>query len=121
MCVRRHFCLCVCVHLMQGKNDDNLPWPFTGMITLTLLNQLGDENHYALAFLFPQDDEAGRRVVGGETALRGYGYPKFISHDWLEEEPTCKYLKNDCLYFSIEVQAAKTLKPWLTGTVKITA
>ena len=64
--------VCVFVHLMQGKNDDNLPWPFTEMITLTLLNQLGDENHYALAFSFPQDDEAGRRVVGGESALRGY-------------------------------------------------
>ena len=54
--------------------------------------------------------------MGGESALRGYGYPKFISHDQLEEAPSCKYLKDDCLYFSIEVQAAKPLKPCLTGT-----
>ena len=55
----------VFVHLMQGKNDDNLPWPFTGTVTITLLNQLGDENHHALTFSFPHADEAGRRVVGG--------------------------------------------------------
>ena len=32
-------------YLMKGKNDDNLPWPFTGEVTITLLNQLTDENH----------------------------------------------------------------------------
>ena len=116
MCVRINVLaifVSVFVHLMQGKNDDNLPWPFTGMIAITLLNQLGDENHYALGFLFPQDDEASRKVVGGERALKGYGYQQFILHDRLEKAPSCKYLKDDCLYFRIEVQAAKPVKPWL--------
>ena len=34
------------VHLMEGQNDDNLPWPFTGKVTVELLNQLEDDNHY---------------------------------------------------------------------------
>ena len=32
--------------LMKGRNDDNLPWPFTGEVTFTLLNQLADKNHH---------------------------------------------------------------------------
>ena len=31
-------------YLMKGRNDDNLPWPFTEKITIKLLNQLADEN-----------------------------------------------------------------------------
>ena len=30
----------VYAYLMRGRNDDNLSWPFTGEVTITLLNQL---------------------------------------------------------------------------------
>ena len=35
----------VFAYLMKGKNDDNLPWPFTGEITITLLNQMRITTH----------------------------------------------------------------------------
>ena len=44
----------VFAYLMKGKNDDNLPWPFTGEVTITLLNQLADKNHYTDTVTFPQ-------------------------------------------------------------------
>ena len=48
----------VYAYLMKGSNDDTLPWPFTGEVTITLLNQLADENHHTRSFLFPEDQEA---------------------------------------------------------------
>ena len=32
-------------YLMRGENDAHLPWPFTGTVTVELLNQLEDDNH----------------------------------------------------------------------------
>ena len=110
----------VFVYLMKGRNDDNLPWPFTGEVTIALLNQLANENHYTHTFSFPQqDNEASRRVVDGEMAPTGYGIRTFISHDRLDHnaDQNCQYLKDDCLYFRIKVQASKPTKPWLTSTV----
>ena len=103
----------VFAYLRKGRNDDNLPWPFPEEVTITLLNQLADNNHYTNTVSFPQDDEASRRVVDDERAP-GYGYPKFIKHSQLEPY----YLKDDCLYFRIEVTPPKPPKPWLTCTVK---
>ena len=104
----------VFAYLMQGRNDDNLLWPFTGKVTITLLNQLADMNHYTRTVSFPQDDEATMRVVRGERSYTAYGFPKFIAHSRLDAH----YLKDDCLYFRIEVTPPKPLKPWLTCTVK---
>ena len=108
----------VYAYLMKGRNDDNLPWPFTGEVTITLLNQLADKNHYTATIIFPQDSESSRRVVYGELALRGHGWPKFIPHTQLDAQWNCQYLKDDCLYFRIEVTPLKPVKPWLACTVK---
>ena len=106
----------VYAYLMRGRNDDNLPWPFTGEVTITLLNQLEDINHYTQTVGFPHASDASRRVVTSDEAFDGYGLPKFISHDKLAAK-NYQYLKDDCLFFRIEVQAAKPVKPWLTCTV----
>ena len=99
--------------LMRGRNDDNLPWPFTGKVTITLLNQLEDENHHTRTISFLSDSEVnGRRVVDGEIVPRGYGLSKFISHAYSVTR-NCQYLKGDCLYFQVKVEAAKPTKPWL--------
>ena len=104
--------------LMKGKNDDTLPWPFTGKVTFTLLNQLADKNHYSNIISFQQDSEASVRVVSGDRGC-ALGHSKFISHDQLDYDyvKNCQYLKEDCLYFQIKVQTAKPVKPWLTCTV----
>ena len=100
--------------LIKGRNDDNLPWPFTGKVTFMLLNQLTDENHHRRSVSFPQDD---RRVVGGGRAYTGHGQYKFISQYQLahDADQNHQYLKNDCLYFKIKVHVTKAMK--LTCTV----
>ena len=107
----------VFAYLMKGKNDDNLPWPFTGEVTITLLNQLADEDHCTRTISLLQDDKAGRVVVG-ERSRTGYGFFEFISHSQLDHgaAQNCQYLKDGCLFFQIKVQAAKPTKPWLTCT-----
>ena len=104
----------VYAYLMKERNDDNLPWPFTGKVTFTLLNQLGDKNHYTHTISLEQDNEAGWRVVDGEFAATGFGQHTFISHNKLYAPWNCQYLKEDCLYFRVKVQATTS---WLTCTV----
>ena len=92
-------------------------WPFTGEVTITILYQLADQKHFRCIVSFLQDDEAGRRVVNERTS-RGYGFTTIHSfstinliHIW-----DCQYLKDDCLYFQIEVTPPKPVKPWLACT-----
>ena len=107
----------VFVSLMKGRNDDNLPWPFTGKVTITLLNQLEDENHHSGTMSFPPDSDVSGRVVDREIASTGYGHPKFISHAQLSYDAAknCQYLKDDCLYLHFKVQAAKPAKRGATN------
>ena len=115
----RHTYVSVYACLMKGRNDDNLPWPFTGEITITLLNQLEDDNHHTLMVSFPEDsDETNERVVDEERAPEGCGWDEFISHDelYFDAEDNRQYLEDDCLFFKIEVEAAQPVKPWLTCT-----
>ena len=106
----------VFAYLIKGRNDDNLLWPFTGEVTITLLNQLADKNHCRRTFSFPQDD---RSVGGRRRAYTGHGQYKFIPQYKLarDADQNCQYLKNDCLYFDIKVHITKEMKPWLTCTV----
>ena len=53
---------------------------------------------------FPWDNEATRRVVGGERDCTGSSYTQ------LDAQWNCQHLKDDCLYFSNPV------KPWLACT-----
>ena len=108
----------VFVYLMRGKNDDNLPWPFTGEVTITLLNQLADKNHYTDKVSFPQDHEASRRVVSSEWFPRGYELRKFIPHNRLDRDAAknCHYLKDDCLFFQMKIKTKPVTPSWLTCT-----
>ena len=108
-----HVSVYVC--LMKGENDDHLPWPFTGAVTIALLNQLEDDNHYSKTITFVPGEPSSRRVVSGERASTSYGRRCYISHSALgyDAAKNCQYLKDDCLYFKVSVDAEKSSKPWL--------
>ena len=99
--------LSVFAYLMKGDNDDSLTWPFTGMVTIELLNQLEDKNHYTMSYPFPANS---KRVADGENGV-GFGRPKFIAHSDLQEN----YLVNDTLFFCVSVDVPN-YKPWLECT-----
>ena len=101
--------------LMKGENDDLLPWPFTGTVTVQLLNQLENQHHYSNFITIPPDEEVSQRVVNEERSACGYGFPCYISHSDLgyNAAKNCQYLKDDCLYFRISVNAKRSSKQWL--------
>ena len=105
----------VFAHLMKGENDNHLPWPFTGTVTIELLNQLEDNNHYSIDITFPPDDEANQRVMNDGIPTEAWGCEQYISFIELgyDAAENCQYLKDDCLYFSISVDAMKSPKTWL--------
>ncbi len=104
-------------YLMKGDNDDSLSWPFTGTVTVELLNQLEDKNHHKLIIPFLADSVAGQRVVDGERSPNGWGRPNFIFHADLAHKPltNTQYLKDDTLIFRVSAEAPD-YKPWLECT-----
>ena len=103
--------------LMKGDNDDYLVWPFTGTITMQLLNQLEDKNHHEESCTFPEDNERNKRVLDDELEserINGWGSAMFLSHDDLKFQPAknCQYLRDDSLTFRISVKVPGH-KPWL--------
>ena len=109
-----HDHISVYAYLEKGENDNLLPWPFTGEVTVELLNQLDDRNHHSKTITFLPDRQSSQRV-NDKRLSRGWGIPRYISHSDLGHDPAknCQYLKDDCLYFRISVDAAGSTKPWL--------
>ena len=93
-------------HLVSGKNDDNLTWPFKGSVVVTLLNQLNDSEHFnkelwSTSHIVP--NEAAKKPDGVRNDL-GWGSSQFISTSEAEDSTgTKQYLANDTLVFKIYV------------------
>lgn len=94
----------VFVYLEAGKNDDNLQWPFTGSVHISLLNQRGDWYHVNESIPFDNNvsEDINGRVVSGSRAKNGTGYD-IIAHVDLQynKQYNTEYLSNDTLLFRI--------------------
>jgi TNF receptor-associated factor 4 len=103
------------IYLMSGKHDDLLTWPFSGQVTIELLNQLEDNNHHSETFNFndstPEDIKS--RVIDQQRSPDGWGIRKFLRLTELNFNPSlnCQYLKDNVLCFRVSVVV--TSKPWL--------
>ena len=97
--------LSVYAYLMQGPYDDDLMWPFQGVITVQHLNQLEDGNHriYTINFTGNTLPIAMNRVTSGERAGSGCGTHTSLPHTQLElnSKGNCQYLKDDQLKFRV--------------------
>ena len=97
----------VFINLMRGDNDNNLKWPFKGTIKVSLLNQLEDGQHLTEELWSPgsniPEDTSGR-VTDGESAGKGWGYHKFVSHQELSYQgnKNSQYLKDNTLFFRVD-------------------
>ena len=88
----------------DGDYDDDLSWPLKADVTIALLNQLEDKNHYS-------------KTIAIDTNHRNYAEcPTFIPHSELELNPVKKiqYLKDDTLYFRVTVNVLNN--DWLKCT-----
>ena len=101
----------VSVVILEGMHDATLNWPFLGLVTVTLLNQLEDDNHFTKKATYTLDDNL---CIGDND-----GSPDYISNPELGYNPVknTQYLKDDTLYFRVEVEV-DCRKPWLDCTMK---
>ncbi len=92
-----HVTVAVC--FMRGEFDNSLKWPFRGVISYQLLNQVNGKHHktYTITYDDKVPNKNCGRVTEGERSL-GWGIHKFIAHTELE----AKYLRNDTLFFQID-------------------
>ena len=97
--------------ILEGKYKTELSWPFLGKVTITLLNQLEDNNHKTSISTF----DLARNARVGDS----WGFPKFIPLSELAHDPVnnTQYLKDDTLYFRVSVEVSDH-KPWLECTTK---
>ena len=88
------------IHVMQGKFDNFLPWPFPGKITLTAVDQSeSDPLHVTKTLVARPELQAFLRPKTAQNH-KGYGYVEMISHAVLR---TREYLKNNSLYVYVTV------------------
>ena len=95
--------------IVRGDYDNQLKWPFVGTVTLTLLNQLEDKNHYIQTFNITSE-------LKKRPGSPGWGHPKFIPHSALSYDgvKNTQYLKDDTLHFKMSALPKVTdHKPWL--------
>ena len=96
----------VLVSILKEEHDSKLKWPFVGNLTVTLMNQLEDNNHYARTIPITTKENArvGKALVSSKFA------PLSVLN--LDRFKNTHYLKDDTLYFQVSVQVA-CYKPWL--------
>lgn len=102
-CKGTHLSVGICI--MEGPYDKNLVWPVQGTFTVTLLNQVADDNqHHINQVMFNSSTPhhiAGRILTDGER-MSAWGKSSFITHGELyKTTPTCCYLRNDTIYIHI--------------------
>ena len=88
----------VWVFFMRGEFDDSLKWPFRGVISYQLLDQVNGKDHKTYTSTYDDEtpDLCCTRVTEGGRSL-GRGATKFIAYTELEP----KYLRDDTLLFQI--------------------
>jgi TNF receptor-associated factor 4 len=96
----KHTHVSLFIHFINGKYDDILEWS-DDEVTVELLNQLENKNHFKTVLRDPHD----------------WDRPQFISHSRLGFKSSLnrQYLKDDTLYFRVSAKVNSKTKPWLVG------
>ena len=96
-----------------GDNDDNLIWPFRGVVHFELLNQTADVNHMIKKLVFYEGDSTERNSrVNVIQKKSDYGWGNKLM--LMNCEGVVNYIQKNCLYIRVfEVQVPNVNKPWL--------
>ena len=97
------------IHLMAGKNDDMLSWPFRGEVKVQLINHRDDRDHYEQNIVFDDSSnvQACSRVINGIPVKAGLanrvgeGKALFIGQDKLQAN-TSDFLEDDSIIICIK-------------------
>ena len=90
------------VHMMQSDWDDTLEWPFSGRISLSILDQSDDgeyKRHISETLVTRPNLQPFQRPTT-HWSHKGYGYAEFARIETVQDR---QYLKNDCLLVRVQV------------------
>lgn len=89
----------VFLSLLKGEFDNQLKWPFRGSITIQLLNQEADSQHYTecINYRDGMPDQMSCRVMDEKRSAKPWGKVKFIAH----KDILSTFLKNDSIKFCV--------------------
>ena len=85
-------------HLMEGEHDDILLWPFTGTITLSILDRSGAKNDISQIVQATPNPSVFQRPKEA-ICRKGCGFVKFAP---IEQAFGPYYVKKDKLFLKIE-------------------
>ena len=90
------------VHMMQGDYDNILEWPFTGRITLTILDQSENTEfrHHISESLIAKPNLLAFQRPTTPRNHRGYGYVQFAPIELIRNPP---YVKNNTMLVRIQI------------------
>ena len=94
----------VVVSLVKGDYDDQLQWPFEGVITVQILNHISNSAHSNVKrFTFSSGGYECQRVMDETQPEYGCWCNRFIIHESLYYNPVrqTQYLNNDSLLFLV--------------------
>ena len=81
--------------LNEGKYDDSLTWPFSGVIRVIVFNQIVDSSHIGCCLRYNEDasPDVHRRVTG-DSPLVGWGFERLMPWSWFigSEDSAIKYV-----------------------------
>ena len=86
------------VHLMEGEHDDLLQWPFSGTVTLSILDRSGAKNDISQIVQATPNVSAFQRPREA-ICCKGCGFVKFAP---IEQVFRPHYVKRDKLFLKIE-------------------
>ena len=97
------------IHLMKGNFDHLLDWPFTGKMTLSILDccSEGQKKHIIEQMATKPELMAFRKPTTVRNTA-GYGFSKFVELNTLINEDSC-YIKDNILYVKCHVQSNSSL------------
>ena len=96
----------ISIQIMKGPFDAVLKWPFRGVVTVLLLNQL-DGAHGHCKSIFSYDNDTPNNITGRPINSYGESYFSFnVPHKTLSYNKSLKtqYIKDDCLKLRIVVE-----------------
>ena len=98
----------VVVSIVKGDYDDQLQWPFEGVITVHILNHTGNsEDSIVKDFIFSSGGYECQRVMDETQPEYGCWCDQFIKYESLyySEINSTQYIKGDCLFFLVTYES----------------
>jgi len=98
----------VYIKILPGEFDSILKWPFKHTVSFSLLDQSEDRRRACnvVESFIPDPNWPNFERPSREVDQLGFGFPKFVPHELLEER---EYIKDDALFIKVRVDPRRNV------------